>query len=324
MTEGHSSTTKKLTNIDTVLVPTDFSDESHKALHYASALVRELRADLHVVHVGEIDFAVPGPALLGANPLSSDTEEAGELKRQLKAVIGKSISVAFHGRTGRAFDQIVRFARELEADLIVMSTHGRTGLKRLFLGSNAERVVQHSSSPVLVVRRGEGQQTDDAQPFRIQTILVPTDFSASSQEGLEYAVTFARLFGARLVLFHSFTIPEVLAADPYATGFVQVTAEEARTTAEDQMSEFARSADFGGLHFDTHVTMGPAAEAICDYAAKQHADLIITSTHGRTGFMHVLIGSVAEHVIRYARSPVLVVPASVKKVDVGVEGKAVN
>ena len=299
--------------IGTVVVPTDFSDESHKALRYASALVRKLGANLHVVHVGEVDFAVPGPALPGTNPLSSDTEQA----RALKAVIGKSISVAFHGRTGRAFDQIVRVARELEADLIVMSTHGRTGLKRLFLGSNAERVVQHSSSPVLVVRRGEERQIDDAQLFRIQTILVPTDFSSSSKEGLEYAVKFGRHFGARLVLFHSFTIPEVLTADPYATGYAQVTSEEARITAEDQMREFAESADFGGLHFDTHVTMGRAAEEICDYAAKQDADLIITSTHGRTGFMHVLIGSVAEHVVRYAHSPVLVVPASVKKVDIG-------
>jgi len=317
MTEGPASTTKKLTNIGTVLVPTDFSDESHKALRYASALVRELRANLHVVHVGEIDFAVPGPARPGANPLSSDTEEARALKRQLEGVIGESTSVAFHGRTGRAFDQIVRLAREIHADLVVMSTHGRTGLKRLFLGSNAERVVQHSSSPVLVVRRGEGQQVDEAQPFRIQTILVPTDFSSSAKEALEYAVKFGRQFGARLVLFHSFTAPDVLSTDAYARGFVPPIPEEARTTAEEQMREFAESADFGGMHFDTHVTMGAAAEAICDYAAKQNADLIVTSTHGRTGFLHVLIGSVAEHVVRYAHSPVLVVPASVKKVEIG-------
>lgn len=300
-------------DIRTVVVSTDFSDESHKALRYATALVRKLRANLHVVHVGEIDFAIPGPALQGANPLSSDTEEARRLKRQLEAVIGESISVTFHGRTGRAFDQIVRFAREVRADLVVMSTHGRTGLKRLFLGSNAERVVQHSSSPVLVVRRGKGQLTDDGQPFRIQTILVPTDFSVSSKEGLEYAVTFGRHFGARVILFHSFTIPEVLGADPYATGYVQVSPEEARATAEKQMREFVESADLGGLHLDTHLTMGHAAEAICDYAEKQNADLIITSTHGRTGFMHVLIGSVAEHVVRHAHSPVLVVPASFKK-----------
>ena len=63
MTDGLASTAKKMTNIGTVLVPTDFSDESHRALRYASAIVRELRAKLHVVHVGEIDFAAPGPAL---------------------------------------------------------------------------------------------------------------------------------------------------------------------------------------------------------------------------------------------------------------------
>ena len=128
---------------------------------------------------------------------------------------------------------------------------------------------------------------------------------------------FGRHFGARLILFHSFTIPAALTVDPSAPGLVQVTTKEARITAENQMREFAESADFGGMPFDTHVTMGHAAEEICDYAAKQGADLIITSTHGRTGFLHVLIGSIAEHVVRYANSPVLVVPASVKKVDLG-------
>lgn len=248
-------------------------------------------------------------------PLSSDTEEARALKRQLEAVVGAGISVTFHGRVGRAFDQIVRVARELPADLIVMSTHGRTGLKRLFLGSNAERIVQHSSVPVLVVRRKEGPSIDDGQPLRIETILVPTDFSASSQEGLDYAVAFGRHFDARLILFHSFTIPEVLSADPYVTGAIEVPSEAAQTEAEDQMREFIEGSDFEGLQFDTHVAMGHPAEAICDYAEKQGVDLIITSTHGRTGFMHVLIGSVAEHVVRYSRSPVLVVPASAKEID---------
>jgi len=298
--------------IATVLVPTDFSQESFKALRYGAALVRKFSAKLHVVHVSEIDFAAPGPALLGEEPLISDAEIAQTVKEQIEGETGPSIAATFHGRTGRAFDQICRFAREIEADLIVMSTHGRTGLKRIFLGSNAERVVQHSSSPVLVVRQGEQEVIAEGKSLQIQKILVPTDFSGSSIEALDYAVEFGRQFNARLVLFHCFNIPEFISSDPYGPYNIRHTPEEARMAAEDQMREFVKGFDFGGVPFETQITMGRPAEEICAYAEQDRIDLIITSTHGRTGFMHVLIGSVAEHTVRYARSPVLVVPNSVK------------
>ena len=81
------------------------------------------------------------------------------------------------------------------------------------------------------------------------------------------------------------------------------------------MREFAEGIDFGGVPFDTQITMGRSAEEICGYAEQEKMDLIVTSTHGRTGFMHVLIGSVAEYIVRNAPSPVLVVPASVKELQ---------
>ena len=300
-----SSTARNRAKIATVLVPTDFSAESLKALRYATALVKKFGAKLHVVHVSEIDFAVPGPASPGKARQLSDTE----VKEQLEGMTGGSVDATVHGRTGRAFDQICRFASEIEADLVVMSTHGRTGLKRLFLGSNAERVVQHSGSPVLVVRQSERDFVADGALVQIQTILVPTDFSESSREALDYAVGFGRQFGARLVLFHSFSVPEFITTDPYGPHNIHPTPERARSAAGDQMREFVKGLDFGGVDFETQITMGRAADEICDYAAKQKIDLIITSTHGRTGFMHVLIGSVAEHVVRHAHSPVLIVPA---------------
>jgi nucleotide-binding universal stress UspA family protein len=294
-----------------ILATTDFSEEANKALRYAAALVKKFGAELHVVHVSEIDYAMPGPALLGRNRLADDDEDARELRQQLQALIGESIAAKFHGRTGRAFDQIVRFARELDADLIVMSTHGRTALKRLFLGSNAERVVQHSASPVFIVRAKEHEALLEDQQLHVEKIVVPTDFSTSSQEALRYALEFARPFPARLLLVHAFTIPEFATAEP-AGAHILPTLEAAQKAAEDQMRDFVTAFDFGGIQFETRIAMGRAAEVICDYAEKEQADLIITSTHGRSGFMHVLIGSVAEHVVRYARSPVLVVPATGK------------
>ena len=299
--------------ITNVLVPTDFSDEAHKALRYAAALVRRCNAHLHIVNVSEVDFAITGPARPETNPLISDTDDGRALKQQLDAVIGGSVDATFHGRTGRAFDQIVRCAHEIPADLIVMSTHGRTGLKRLFLGSTAERVVQYSLSPVLVVRRDEEQLIAEGQPLAIESILVPVDFSSSSAEGVRYAIDFARAFGARLVLFHSFEAPQFLTTDRSGHYSLPPTPEATRAAAEDQMRQFVKAFNFNGVDFETQIMMGKAAEAICDYAIERKSDLIISSTHGRTGFMHVLIGSVAEHVVRYARTPVLVVPGGMRR-----------
>jgi nucleotide-binding universal stress UspA family protein len=305
MAETFSSTRKR--HVATVLVPTDFSAESLKALRYGTAVARKFGAQLHIVHVSEIDYAIPGPALLGADPFTSDTEEARQLKQQLTSEIGDSITPTFHGRTGRAFDQICRSAGELKADLIVMATHGRTGLKRFVLGSNAERVVQHSSSPVLIVREHERELLTDGQQLRLQTMLVPTDFSESSGEALSYALTLARQFNARLIIFHSFAVPNLTATDLGAQRPAP-RPEALQAAAEEQMRIFVEGIDFGGVEFETQVRPGSAAEAICDQAEDQKADLIVIATHGRTGLLHVLIGSVAEHVVRYARSPVLVIP----------------
>ncbi len=190
-----------------------------------------------------------------------------------------------------------------------------TGFKRLFLGSNAERVVQHSSVPVLVVRQNEPAGRADAEQLQIKTILVPIDFSESSREGLNYAVELARQFGARLVLLHSFNIPELITTDHNATYTQRPSPDEARTAAEDQMREYLNGVAFDGVAFETQITTGRPPEEICDYAETKSIDLIVTSTHGRTGFMHVLIGSTAEHIVRYARSSVLVVPARARKTE---------
>ena len=305
---------KDHTNIGAVLVPTDFSDLSYKALRYAAALVRKVGAKLHVVHVAEIDFGVPGAALPGRNPLVDDSDEARTLQDELRAMVDP-IAPEFHGRTGRAFDQIVRFAGELETDLIVMSTHGLTGFRRMLFGSNAERVVQHSSCPVLVVRANQPEQPA-GEKLRLGTILVPIDFSASSEETLRRAIAFAQQFDARLVLLHAVSAPVVPAAAPYAVASLDVPLEQARGTAEAEMQALVQRTAFNGVAYETQIATGFPGETICSYADRAGADLIIMSTHGRTGLAHVLIGSVAEHVVWHALSPVLVVPGSGKNLPV--------
>jgi nucleotide-binding universal stress UspA family protein len=187
-------------------------------------------------------------------------------------------------------------------------------MKRLFLGSTTERVVQYSLSPVLVVRNNEQQVVAEEQPLAVSSILVPVDFSRSSAEGVSYAIDFARAFGGHLVLFHSCEAPQFLTTGPSGHPSLPPTREAALAASEDHMREFVKLFNFDGVSFETDITIGGrAVDAICDYAVRRKSDLIITSTHGRTGLMHVLIGSVAEHVVRYARTSVLVVPGGMKR-----------
>jgi nucleotide-binding universal stress UspA family protein len=206
------------------------------------------------------------------------------------------------------FDEICRLTQNIPADLIVMPTHGRTGLKHVFLGSTAERIVQHSSCPVLVTR-GNALQSKNGSRFTISTILVPVDFSDCSREGLQYAIGFANEFGARIILLHATYLGYVYASDGMTLYDVRGLQDAARKRAERQMRDLVRTVKFGRAKFETVLTNCSPVLDICAYAKDHDVDLIITSTHGWTGFTHVLIGSVAERVVRHAPCSVLVVPS---------------
>jgi len=206
------------------------------------------------------------------------------------------------------FDEICRLGQTIPADLIVMPTHGRTGLKHVFLGSTAERIVQHSSCPVLVTR-GSALQANNGSRFRIKTILVPVDFSNCSREGLRYAIAFATEFGAQIILVHATYLGYVYSSEGTAIYDIPGLQKAARKTAERKMRELVRSVNFGAVKYQTAFTDGSPVSDICAFAKDRDVDLIITSTHGFTGFTHVLIGSIAEQVVRHAPCSVLVVPS---------------
>jgi nucleotide-binding universal stress UspA family protein len=189
-----------------------------------------------------------------------------------------------------------------------MPTHGYTGLKHVFLGSTAERVVQHSPCPVFVVR--ETKRRSKAGPLRsIKTILVPVDFSDCSREGLRYAIGFANEFGARIILLHATYLGYIYSSEGTAIYDVRALQEAARKSAERQMRKLVRTVKFGRAKFKTIFTDSSPVLDICSFAKDNDVDLIITSTHGWTGFTHALIGSVAERVVRHAPCSVLVVPS---------------
>ncbi len=307
---------KRKITISTILVPIDFSPQSLKALEYACALGTALGGTLHLLHVN--DIAVDAPTLA---PLFPPTPEINtKLLRRLESVTAKvslpTRGCRSHVRAGKAFDEICQAARELGADLIVTATHGYSGIKRILLGSTTERIVQHSPSPVLVVREHEREFIASRQRktkrnqrrIRLDRILVPTDFSEHSRYALTYALFFAEHFGAELILLNA-VYPHYYATNPdFSLSDYWPLLDEMRRAAKDDMKKLVRSTSFGGVSFKTRIEEGHPVQNILEIAAECGADLIVTSTHGRTGLEHVLIGSTAEQVVRYAGCPVLVVP----------------
>jgi nucleotide-binding universal stress UspA family protein len=311
--DGRATRQKMITNI---LVPIDFSRGSLKAMPYAVAIARQFGTGVHLLHV--IDTSQYLPPTLLTLPLVPQAELNRRLLKQLQAI---ALKFSPHGKIeihnppeGRAYEEICAVARRSKTDLIVIATHGYTGYRRTFLGSTTERVVQHSPCPVLVVRqhhrslvRSNGQVSPTG--FRPRKILIPLDFSDCSQVAFDYGLEIARQLRADLALLHVVNPHWYPFGDEYAALDASRLMKEAREASDKQMREMATKTN---LRCAVDVRQGSPAMEICKYANKK-VDLIIISTHGRSGLSHALIGSTAERVVRYADGPVMVVPARRKQ-----------
>lgn len=300
-------------DVKTILVPLDFSRTAMYALDYAWALAKQLKSQVHLMHVQLPDeaCAVPGAAHL----MRECAESVTFLHQRLGQLDGERGPRFWpencHIRTGHPYQEICNLAKELNVDLIVLGSRGNVGLKRVLLGSTAERVVRFSPCPVLVVhQRKKGKIFDrSAKKFPIRKIVAPIDFSQCSMKGAMYAAFLAREFDAKLCLFHSVQLPakaiiDRLSPDPLAT-----TNRMSVKNARLEMQAFRQLDFFRGVKTAGEVRTGYPIEEIYAETKRPDTDLVVISTHGRSGFDRMLLGSVAEHAVRYAECPVLVVPS---------------
>ena len=302
-------------NLRRVLVPVDFSRASVAAIDYAIKLAGRFGAEVNVVHVME-----PVSPLVGIRGMPlyiPEAETEDRIRRHLRGV-ARSHGIPLrpehiHAIKGQPFAEICRLARKIGIDLIVIPTHGHTGLTRLALGSTAERVVRYAHCPVLVLRQTKAKAGRNGKlvfprlPFR--KIVVPVDFSDCSLKGLSYAKELAKAFDARLVILHSVHLQYYVTSDEYARYDFPMVMEQTERFAERQLRDLMEKTDWEGIKVESALEIGHAGEQVCDRAKDRKADLIVTSTHGRTGLKHVFIGSTAEYVVRHAPCPVLVVPS---------------
>ena len=302
-----------------ILVPLDFSGLSRQALTSAVPLARKHRAKISLVHVVQPPTVstwrgIPG----GGHYLAMNMHRLATVaKAHLEELATRLLPVDVRGRTlvleGNPAYEVIMAARVLKADLVVLSTTGRSGLKRVFLGSTAERIVCHAHCPVLTVRRQMDESAKRLLALRPvylkqlpwRRILVPVDFSLTSLRALHVAVELARESGARLYLL------KVVEPNPYPTGMegaVLVLPDAAATKlAKKQLSHVARRFVPKSVPVTTLIGRGRAASVIVETAEEKRVELIVLCTHGHTGLNRLLMGSTGEQVVRTAKCPVFVV-----------------
>lgn len=284
-----------------ILFPTDLSEGAALARQSAVVLAKKQGAELlffHVVATHANDFRQAGDLL---SQFLARLEQEAERKLEAEtAELRAEGSVARYEvvQASSIFDAIQRRTQTWEPDVIVMATHGATGMPRWFLGSVAEKVVRHAPCPVLTIRPAEGVGAPEA----IERILVPVDFSENSRRALALARELASKSGS-LVLHHVVLNPTLAGLSPQE--HLRLFSEE--PTLPDriraQMEEW-----MDGAPFDPEITEADdVASAIIDSAKSKKSDLIVMGTRGRSGVDYVLTGSVAEKLVRSSPIPVLTV-----------------
>jgi len=292
-----------------VLYPTDFSEASAAALPLAVRIAREHGADLHALHALVLHAADEARA----DRLFPKLEES---YREIEAWAAERMSahleahhvpeVTLHEAKKRGFaapSVILEYADEHDIDLIVMGTHGRRGLRHLLLGSVAEEVVRRAPCPVITVR--QAPELDGRKwPGRI---VVPLDFSENSERALSYAAELAGPAGGAIDILH--VVEPAAVPDPYVMGGpgLAFDLQATRDRVMDTLEERARETLGESAAFEVHVEVGRSAPRIAEFASARDADLIVMTSHGHAGLDRVLLGSVAEGVVRRASVPLMIV-----------------
>lgn len=280
-----------------ILYPTDFTRSSAAALPCARSLALSYRATLHALHVVVPDaLAYMTPEYMREG-CEVQEREAVKKMRQLEQRLTDISHTVNVTRSKEVWPAVAGFVRDLEIDLIVLGTHGRSGLERLLAGSGAEQILRRSGVPVMIVGPSQGQARFDGHFHRV---VFPSDFTPQSLAAVPYAVSVARENHAALTLLHVIK-KEGRDRSAQRDG---LSIAEALHRLHDVVPGELES------HTNALVEHGEPAERILETAKRQNADLIVLGVSGRGGlFAATHLENTAHRVISRSTCPVLTVCA---------------
>lgn len=273
-----------------ILVPTDFSPTAENALKVAAQLAKRFNGEIFLLHMLELPLELLQPS--SGSAVASGSQSLPEAlffmklaKKRFREIIEKPYlrdikvheTVEFH----QAFDGIMEVSQQHDCDLIVMGSHGASGFKEMFIGSNTEKVVRNSTIPVLVIKR-------EIPVFEVDSFAYATDCHLDSRHNLKLAQDFAEKIGAHLHIVYINT----------ANNFM--------TSADAQkcLDEYIEGADL--QNYTTNIFNDVSVEkGILNFAESVDAGLIGISTHGRKGLAHFFNGSISEDLVNHSSRPVI-------------------
>jgi len=290
-----------------LLVPLDGSELAEVALRYAEELAARLGSQIDLLYVSES----------GKDPYRrmhrlylqkmADRVRRGARRYAPESATG-DIRINPVILPGRPADEIVEYADRQDIGLIVMATHGRSGISRWSMGSVAEKVVRAATCPLALIR-AKGHQPDVRAKGLLKKILVPLDGSKEGEAVLPYVEEMASKFGAAVSLLQVIDVGySTIAAEGYSyLLYSERQMESFVRYAQSYLSEVAGRLNQKGVTASVVVRPGKAADEIVRFADEVHTDLVAMATHGRSGVGRWVFGSVAERVLHEGNTPLLLV-----------------
>ncbi len=307
--------------VGVVMVPLDGSALSEQALPLAVSLAQRIKRGLLLVQViprASLSYLprseVTPLEFVQAFEVSSEGY-LRQVKEQLEGTkAGSNVPISISIIKGDAEQAIADLANDQQPSVIVMSTHGRSGLSRWVLGSVADGVLHLTTRPLILIRpdkrisksisENHDLKTDllDQLP-KIKRIVVPLDDSFLAKQVLPHVKNLARLYNAEILLFHALTAQPML-VDGWT--FKKDGDQIVRDEVEAHLKRMVLGLQIDGYRADFAIGLTPAAEAILAYAATVDADMIAMTTHARAGINRLILGSVTDSVVQGSRLPILI------------------
>ena len=291
-----------------MLIPLDGSIVAEQVLPYARFLAKALTIPVELLEVVD-----PEALALLSNPRQGryvDTilAEGIESSKNYLETIGRSFQgakVKSLVEKGKAEDVVIEKAAADKNTLIVMATHGRSGIQRWLLGSVADKVLHGATNHVLLVRANDEGKTDGEAALK--TVIVPLDGSPLAEQVLPYVVELAKKMKLKVVLMRSYALPTSVSAEDYgfySADLLDHLEAEARDYLAGKVNEVKQK---GVENVTSVVNTGYGAEEIITLGRHTPEDFIAMSTHGRSGIQRWVLGSVTDRVVRHSGDPVLII-----------------
>jgi len=299
-----------------IICTTDFSEVSNQAVTFGVALAKELGAKLYLCHVIDLSsIAMYGEGF--SDPLEQERRIINYAYEHLRGLIDDQ-SIDWEPLTpmGHTADEIARAAKEKNADLVVSATHGRSGIKRVVLGSVTERLMRTLPCPLFVVRGLERDFVADVnQELGFHRILVGCDFSSDSALAFQYGLSLAQEFQSEVHLAH--------VIEPAVYKDLLKPAREEKEGFQEDLRKKLREELTGMVPEEVHnwctpkttLLAGQAHEELTKYAVVHDIDLIVLGVRGHSLVETLFVGSTTDRVVREAPCPVLSVRATTRSAE---------